>query len=208
MGTEGDLPGKTVLQPSTIPVCHHYPPQREAGLKTAHSSCCAPSCKTPAGSAPTPLSLICFAICSFLWCYSSSPSPKHTEINPPECTAQTNLLQGLQGVWPREHGQGCKPAKTPMCQTEPFLALHHTLSLFKASLTVGKVSHYEALPPADRPIQQKPLWGGWQRGDHPSYLPLLCQHLERALGWCRCTENPTQSMLAIDSYQMAAAFHY
>lgn len=86
-----------------------------------------------------------------MWCYSSSPSPKCTEINPPECTAQTPLLQGLQGVWPQKHGQ---PAKTPMCQRELSPALHHTLSSFKASLTMGKVSHYEALPQLITPFSR------------------------------------------------------
>lgn len=137
--------------------------------------------------APTPLSLICFAVCSFLCGVTVSRSlqtalksiPSSAQHRKPFCRAS------------KVFGQGYQPAKTPMCQTELFLALHHTLAWFKASLTVGKVSHYQALPPADHPIQQEPVWGGWQRGDHPSHLPLLCQHLQRALGWCRCTENPT-----------------
>lgn len=77
-----------------------------------------------------------------VWCYSSSPSPKCTEIKPTSAQHRQSSCRAC-----RVFGQGYQPAKTPMCQTELIPALHHTLVWFKASLTVGKVSHYKALPP-------------------------------------------------------------
>lgn len=94
----------------------------------------------------TPLFAL-FCHFSVLWGVTV-PDPLQSALksNPPECTAHTTLLQGLQAVWPQEHGQGYQPAKTPLCQMFP--PLHHTLCRFKASLTWEKCPiprHYQQL---------------------------------------------------------------
>lgn len=162
VGTEGDLPGETVLQPSSIPVCHYCPSRRKAGPKTcaaaAAQSLGKPLARQHRVSTNTPLlDLVCYLLLFMSSC-SSLTSPKCTEINLTDCTLQTTLPAGLVGCLALESWPNLVSLQihTPTCQAElaPSSASHFLLVYPSiTSLPVGKVSHYEALPQADHPIQ-------------------------------------------------------
>lgn len=111
VGTEGDLPGQTVLQPSTIPACHHCPPQTEAGLKIAQQLLCS-LLQNPA---PAPLSLICFAVCFFL-CGATVPHPLQSALKSiPPVHSTDSLPSGLAGCVTRATSLQKHPCARQSC---------------------------------------------------------------------------------------------
>lgn len=179
-----------MLQPGIIPVCSCCPSWRKAGLRTCMATSAQPLRKSqPNGAASVPalLSLAWFAICSFSiplrsWYRSSQPSQ-----------------QGLQGAWPKEHGQSRSPAGHPaLCRAQPAPNLHPTSSLFipiQLPCLLGGSHDKRQCHKLRAPLYGEHFAVAGREVAVLACLPRLLQEQDRDPRWCRAsrTGNATQS---------------